>query len=408
MVPTEYLGGSVSTSSTHGMNPATPMTPSSSAILPQSQLASMPPPKKRDSAVKCWCGTFQLGHGSVPADEHVLLLEKTWFLSHLGELIEQGLLEWAIVGHERAPSTGSEHLQCYLVMAQRMRLATMKSTVSATCHWEPAKGTHEQNFVYCSKEGKTSELGTRPPFLTPGQREQNRWTAARQAAAADRLNDVDDQIFVTHHRNIVAIRNESRAVPAMLPVHGTALKTRFKWVYGTPGAGKTKYCWDYFDAENEIPYLKGYNKWWCNFHGQKHTLMDDIPGDATWLVGFIKIWCQERPFSSETKGGTVMIRPQYIWFTSNYHPDAIFPGTADRAAMHRRLDIIFMGDEDDRWHGDFVAPVDLPPQTPPRKIAGAEPPAMEEEDHEVEIMTHAEYLRQFRPLSGLNRGIKEE
>lgn len=57
---------------------------------------------------------------------------------------------YAIIGKERAPNTGTLHLQGYIEFRKRMRPI---GTFGNPCiHWEVAKGTKEHNIDYCSKE----------------------------------------------------------------------------------------------------------------------------------------------------------------------------------------------------------------------------------------------------------------
>jgi len=56
-----------------------------------------------------------------------------------------------IIGKEVAPTTGTQHLQVYLYYKNARSLEDMKKTFPQA-HIEKAKGTPEQNKVYCSKE----------------------------------------------------------------------------------------------------------------------------------------------------------------------------------------------------------------------------------------------------------------
>ncbi|AVX29424.1 replication initiator protein [Coconut foliar decay alphasatellite 3] len=82
--------------------------------------------------------------------------ERTRLLS----LFSEEELHYAIVGDEVAPSTGQKHLQGYLNFRKVLRLGALKKKYSDKAHWEIAKGTDEENRVYCSKEHKVFELGS--------------------------------------------------------------------------------------------------------------------------------------------------------------------------------------------------------------------------------------------------------
>lgn len=75
-------------------------------------------------------------------------------------------VNYRIQGYETAPETGTPHIQGYAQFVQRIRLATLVSKYPGV-HWEQAKGTPWQNFVYCSKSGTFDELGPRPKEPKP-------------------------------------------------------------------------------------------------------------------------------------------------------------------------------------------------------------------------------------------------
>lgn len=278
----------------------------------------------------------------------------------MGGLVEGGLAKWVIFGDEEAPTTGLRHLQGYVQFVKRKRLTELAKILhGSVCHWEPAKGTPSENFDYCSKTGKHQpeppgesnvdrgkfyEFGERPEFENAGEREKRRWEEAFGHAKAGTLGHVDPQILVCHYKSLKMIHNDFREKPAVAEYHGTVeLQHRFRWYYGEPGCGKTKHCHDLARALGREVYAKAHNKWWCGYKPGDVVVMDDVNQDAKWLGDFIKLWCQEYPFQAETKGGMATIRPDYIFFTSNYHPYDIFTDKAMRESIQRRMLIEFIG-----------------------------------------------------------------
>lgn len=68
---------------------------------------------------------------------------------------------YLIVGKEKAPVTGTPHLQGYVVVNQAQRISAMKK-LNARAHWTIANGSTEQNYVYCSKDHDFKEVGVKP------------------------------------------------------------------------------------------------------------------------------------------------------------------------------------------------------------------------------------------------------
>lgn len=69
-------------------------------------------------------------------------------------------VDYAIVGHEICPATGNAHDQIFIKFKNAIRLSFLTRNFPGA-HWEKAKGTAYQNFIYCSKgEGRKLDDGT--------------------------------------------------------------------------------------------------------------------------------------------------------------------------------------------------------------------------------------------------------
>lgn len=82
-------------------------------------------------------------------------------ISRLKSVVE---IKYGLLGEEIGPQNGVKHLQGYLQLFKATTLsAFMKKLVKVgvKCSIAIAKGTFEQNEIYCKKDGKTHEWGTR-------------------------------------------------------------------------------------------------------------------------------------------------------------------------------------------------------------------------------------------------------
>lgn len=70
--------------------------------------------------------------------------------------------DYVIVGKETGDS-GTPHLQGYIRFPNAVRLSTLKK-MFPRAHLEIARGTPEENYKYCSKDGDFEEAGDRPSF----------------------------------------------------------------------------------------------------------------------------------------------------------------------------------------------------------------------------------------------------
>lgn len=78
-------------------------------------------------------------------------------------ILENSRSEYLVVGKE-VGENGTPHLQGYVRFSNAIRLSSLKKILSGRAHFEIAKGSPEQNFKYCTKEGNFEERGDRPSF----------------------------------------------------------------------------------------------------------------------------------------------------------------------------------------------------------------------------------------------------
>lgn len=69
------------------------------------------------------------------------------------------LYEYAIYGREVAPTTGTRHLQGFINFKTKRDFNIVKRIIGELGHIEPAKGTDQQNKVYCGKGGDFQKIG---------------------------------------------------------------------------------------------------------------------------------------------------------------------------------------------------------------------------------------------------------
>jgi len=67
-----------------------------------------------------------------------------------------------IFGIESCPTTGKKHLQGFMALKKKMRISEI--LLPNNPHYEPCKGTEEQNYKYCSKDGTVKSYGFPKPL----------------------------------------------------------------------------------------------------------------------------------------------------------------------------------------------------------------------------------------------------
>lgn len=242
--------------------------------------------------------------------------------------------KYVVYGYEVAPTTGTPHLQGYLVFHNPRAFTAVAKEFA--WHIEVARGDPQQNFDYSTKtEGEYYERGTRPPSKKEqGAREKADWDTYRLAAREGRFDDIPSSIYIRNQTSFKRIRAEDQPKPQDLP-HAEHYGI---WIYGPPRTGKSHH------ARNTYPdaYLKDANKWWCGYTSEDVVIIDEFePSHARELTSLMKKWTDRWTFTAEKKNGRMIIRPKLIVITSNFSIDECFTGVqAD--AIKARFQIMHM------------------------------------------------------------------
>lgn len=251
---------------------------------------------------------------------------------------------YGIVGEECGES-GTRHMQAYLHFKKRMYLSGV-SKIFPRAHWAIAKGTEQENWVYCSKETVYTEIGVRQDKArstrTSASRKRDReqeWEETRVLAIAGQLTSICAEHYVKHYSNLRRIAQDNPCRHDTLDIE---LEKTNLWIYGKPGTGKSRFArW----VCNEGQYNKNANKWWDGYKDEHDALIDDFDKSHHVLAHHVKIWADRYGFTAETKGSSSTIRPSRIIVTSNYAIHDIGWDDVTIDAMRRRFKEVEFNEE---------------------------------------------------------------
>lgn len=243
-----------------------------------------------------------------------------------------------IYGKEVCPTTGTKHLQCYLVGKKQITLPTMRKWFPDARFAPMAKdATPQHNQVYCSKDKDFTEWGDLPPPRSKagGEANKNKWKEIVDLATEGKMlmiKETHPKEFITSYRTLKQIGFDHAPEPENLA------EVCGEWLCGASGAGKSH------TARTEHPdaYIKSMNKWWDNYNGQDVVILEDFDEQyAVAMQYFLKIWADKWKFPVEYKNYTKMIRPKKFIVTSQFNPVELFQGKY-LEAIQRRFKIRFI------------------------------------------------------------------
>lgn len=245
------------------------------------------------------------------------------------EYLQQTLVcRYLVYGREKAPETGTPHLQGYVYFKSARPFNAVRKL--RKWHIQPAKGDALQNGEYTKKDDDWFEKGDRP--ATPkekGDRERDRYKRAFDCAMAGDFTSIDSDILVRHYGTLKRFRSEL----------GTAKDLDYMplcvFLHGSTGTGKSRTVKNLI---GDTAYRKEpMTKWFTGYEHQDAIWIDEIEMLDHGLQSLYKRLCDHYVCAVESKGGNISIRPKVIFFTSNYTPAQVFGAAYE--PMSRRLKV---------------------------------------------------------------------
>ncbi|AUM61717.1 Rep [uncultured virus] len=237
---------------------------------------------------------------------------------------------------------GTPHFQGYVMFSERLR-RTQTSALLPKAHWEVAKGTPEQNRVYCSKIpkiGEHVEIG-----IFPGKGQGRRTDlAGLHSALKDGLRQADYANeyfeFFLRYPNLVQNYDAAQIQPR------SAEEETLCWLFiGPPGTGKSRLSRGLADCLYGIDgvFRKFPGKWWDGYRGERAVIWDDFRGHSATFTDF-KLCVDRYPLRVEIKGTTCNLAAKHFFITTNSEPDTWWKEEvtgSDHSAIFRRITRVF-------------------------------------------------------------------
>jgi len=228
-------------------------------------------------------------------------------------------------GKEVAPTTGTPHLQGFIMFEKAMRFGPLKKLFPKGVNFRACNGSPQQNIDYVSKDGELYERGERPK---QGQRTD--LDEVRNAALDSGMR------YVTSYYNLQQIKVAREFLTYNEPQRET--KPLVEWFWGPSGTGKTRTA---IELMPEDRWTSGKSlKWWDGYDRHKNVLIDDFRGDFCTFHELLRI-LDRYEYRVECKGGSRQLLAEHIIVTSPYSPDKAYPGLIEHVyQLLRRIDIV--------------------------------------------------------------------
>ena len=253
-------------------------------------------------------------------------------------LSSRKLLNYAIACKEIAPSTGHEHIHCYIQFNNSTQLAVSKIQGA---HIEICRGSPQQNVEYIRKDGDIIwEIGKLRLTGNPTIRDIKNMNE-------DEIDDLPWQM-----RNVATKIKDEQAND--IDIEDWHKEIKVYWIYGPSGVGKTERA-KQIVRDNATTYgrtinvVKYTNTFWNGVGNAKIAIYDDFRDSHMPPSEFIN-FIDYNMHTLNIKGGQKQNNYSLIIITSVQHPQYIYSNMRDsepRKQWMRRIELIDMTAEAD-------------------------------------------------------------
>ena len=264
---------------------------------------------------------------------------------------------------EERGDSGNRHIHLLVKFNSRFYRTQVVRYYLNGPHWEPMKGTVDQNLTYMNKQKPDKDH-----FLLLGNLPGNTVKKFnKKMELHDTLNDLMHMSWLEFSEKHIEMAFRYPALcmkwkmdhADRLPEWEGSLKVKNYWITGPPGCGKS--YWARKQVPQDLICFKQQNKWWDNYDDSrtKLVLIEDAGQES--LRKFpekIKVWADGYWFQAEIKNGQCIVNPQK-WFlivTSNYTIDEIWENDDDRLPIKRRFNEVLVSSRQDIFFSTQLDP----------------------------------------------------
>ena len=264
--------------------------------------------------------------------------------THIESLYSTGSARYIVYQPERAPTTGTPHLQGYVVFANAITENGARQRFGQGVHVTAARGSCEENYTYCTKEDSrdgsvdfgVTEHGDRSQVIGTGS---GSGTRTDLELVAKRLRDgATERDIATDYPASYIMYTRGIRTFAQQFVHKRRDKSIVHWYWGPTGTGKTR------SASEESPdayWKSSAHQWWDGYDGVSDVIIDDYRCSFCQFNELLRL-LDRYPYQVQIKGGTVELCAKRIFITAPRAPDVMWENRTeeDLAQLMRRVDVI--------------------------------------------------------------------
>lgn len=142
---------------------------------------------------------------------------------------------YIVIGKEVGESL-TPHLQGFIVNNDARTMTAMRKKICSKCHWEPCKGSVDENYVYCTKDVVFEERGVKPMSQKQkGDGEKERWEEILSLTKSGEHDKLPAEIQFKHAKTIDYVYQKECRKRVLEDT-----ESKMEWYCGATGTGKSR------------------------------------------------------------------------------------------------------------------------------------------------------------------------
>lgn len=249
------------------------------------------------------------------------------------ELLSELECRFHVIGKEIGEN-GTPHLQGYIEFNNRGKRLGGCKKINSRAHWEVRRGTPEEAFVYCKKDGDWWTVGNLPE---QGARKdlQNIAEQIKNGTKVDEIMLNDPVLYHKYGRTMnkledLRMRKEYRKE-----------MTKGVWYFGKTNVGKSHIAYEGFSPETHYNFPSD-NGWWDGYEQQETVIINEFRGSLSYsfLLQLVDKW----PVTVKRRNREpIPFTSKKVIITSSQRPEDVYFNLAEKDSMeqlYRRFEVV--------------------------------------------------------------------
>lgn len=249
-----------------------------------------------------------------------------WTEAERKEILEWDACSYVVVGEEKAPTTGTPHLQGFAQFRRQLSGNQLKKFNNRISWRGPPYSTAERCIIYCKEDGKFEERGTPHSQGRRTDLDEMKEDIMTGKTSVDQITIQNPTMYHQYGRTLEKLQDLYQR-----KLYRTEM-TEGIWLWGPTGVGKSKLAFENFNPDTHYVWNSD-NGWWDGYTGQEIVIIDEFRGQIPYNE--ILSLADRTPYAVRRRGREkIPFISKKVIITSSMPPEEVYKNLS----VHDSLD----------------------------------------------------------------------